>query len=149
MNNHQILQNIKDLLENLTLDQKKELINSITPTNNLDILEKNLTVVTGLWNINRPGRDFNHYIENFKKFLDIPIKMFIYIPKEYEYLVWEKRNKENTFVKIYELEDVKSLYSPFWDKTQEIRTTEKWLNKTGEGGWLKQVLKRFQSGIIL
>jgi len=137
MNNHQILQNIKDLLENLTLDQKKELINSITPTNNLDILEKNLTVVTGLWNINRPGRDFNHYIENFKKFLDIPIKMFIYIPKEYEYLVWEKRNKENTFVKIYELEDVKSLYSPFWDKTQEIRTTEKWLNKTGEGGWLK------------
>jgi FkbM family methyltransferase len=50
----------------------------------------NLTIVTGLWNINRVGRDFNHYIDAFKRFLDIPQNLFIYIPKEYEYLVWEK-----------------------------------------------------------
>jgi hypothetical protein len=96
-----------------------------------------LTVVTGLWNIGRPGRDFSHYIENFNKFLDIDVNMFIYIPKEYEYLVWQKRSKENTFVKVYELEDVKNLYAPFWDKTQEIRNNPDWNNQTGEGGWLK------------
>jgi len=100
------------------------------------MINKDLTVVTGLWNINRPGRDFNHYIENFKNFLEFPCNMFIFIPKEYEYLVWESRQKENTYVKVYELEDVKNLYSPFWDKTQALRTNPDWYNQTGEGGWL-------------
>lgn len=93
----------------------------------------NLTIVTGLWNIQRVGRDFSHYIESFKRFLDIPQNLFIYIPKEYEYLVWEKRKKENTFVKTYELNDIKNMYQPFWDRTQKIRTSEKWLNGAG---WL-------------
>jgi len=94
----------------------------------------NLTIVTGLWNIDRVGRDFNHYIDAFKRFLDIPQNLFIYIPKEYEYLVWEKRSKENTFVKVYELEDIKKMYQPFWEKTQKIRTDKKWLSQSG---WLK------------
>lgn len=98
---------------------------------------KNLTIVTGLWDISRVGRGFDHYIENFKRFLDIPVNMFIYIPAEYEHLVWEKRSRDNTFVKVFELSDVKHLYAPHWDKTQEIRTSDKWLNITGEGGWLK------------
>lgn len=107
------------------------------------VLEKvpdtsDLTLVTGLWNVNRPGRDFSHYIENFRKFLEIPVKMFIYIPAEYEYLVWEKRSRENTHVRLFELDDIKNnLYQPFWDKTQEIRTSTEWLNQTGENGWLK------------
>jgi len=96
-----------------------------------------LTIVTGLWNINREGRPFEHYIDNFKKFLDIPQNLFIYIPKEYEYLVWEKRSSHNTFVRLYELEDIKNMYAPHWDKTQEIRTNPDWYNLTGEGGWLK------------
>jgi hypothetical protein len=96
-------------------------------------INNNLTIVTGLWNINRPGRDFTHYIENFKSFLEIPQNLFIYIPKEYEYLIWERRSPENTYVRIYELDDVKRLYSPFWGKTQEIRTNEKWYN---QASWL-------------
>ena len=99
--------------------------------------EKELTLVTGLWNINREGRPFEHYIENFRKFLDIPQNLFIFIPAEYEYLVWEKRSKENTYVKVYELGDIKNIYAPHWDKTQEIRTSPDWVNITGEGGWLK------------
>jgi len=101
-------------------------------------VNKDLTVVTGLWNIGRRDRDFSHYIECFKKLLDIPNNMFIYIPSEYEHLVWEKRSKENTYVKIAELDYIKNLYAPFWDKTQEIRTNPKWFNITGEHGWLKQ-----------
>lgn len=107
-----------------------------TETPKLEIINNDLTVVTGLWNIGRPGREFTHYIEHFKRFLEIPIKMFIYIPKEYEYLVWEKRSKENTVVKIYELDDIKRLYGPFWEKTQDIRLSPAWLNQTGENGWL-------------
>jgi hypothetical protein len=102
-----------------------------------DMINKDLTVVTGLWNIGRIGRDFTHYITEFKKFLEIPINMFIYIPKEYEYLVWETRSRENTFVKIAELDYIKNLYSPFWDKTQVIRNDANWYNSTGENGWLK------------
>jgi FkbM family methyltransferase len=125
------LSHIKDQIKNLPLEEKKKLIEYLTES----FLEvtPNLTLVTGLWNINRTGRDFNHYIENFKKFLDIPVNMFIYVPQELEYLVWEKRSRKNTHVRIFELEDVKNLYSPFWDKTQEIRTNPEWLN---QAGWL-------------
>lgn len=96
--------------------------------------KSNLTVVTGLWNIGRQGRDFQHYIDNFKLFLDIPQNLFIFIPQEYEYLVWGKRSKENTYVKIYELEDINNMYAPFWERTQNIREDENWYNKAG---WLR------------
>lgn len=136
------------------LDDTKTLVEQLGNTTSLPLAEetavatnesirptKNLTLVTGLWDINRPGRDFAHYIENFKKFLDIPVNMFIYLPQELEYLVWEnqKRTKENTYIRTFSLHDIKTnLYAPFWDKTQEIRTNEAWLNQTGEGGWLKE-----------
>lgn len=99
--------------------------------------EKNITIVTGLWDINRQERNFQHYIDNFRLFLDIPQKLYIYIESKYEHIVWEKREKSNTFVKVYELEDVKKLYEPHWENTQKIRTSNEWLNITGEGGWLK------------
>ena len=92
-----------------------------------------LTVVTGLWNINRVGRPFDHYIENLNKLLDIDANLFLYLPKELEPLVWKKRTKKNTFVKIYELSDVQNMYKPFWDKTQKLRTDPAWVNKAG---WL-------------
>jgi FkbM family methyltransferase len=124
----------------LELEKKyNNLKDELNQTKNLSIkkqnfeVNKNLTIVTGLWNLNRPGRDFSHYIEQFKLFLDIPQNLFIYIPAEYECLVWEKRSKENTYVKIYELDDVKNLYFPFWDKTNEIRKSDNWLN---QAGWL-------------
>jgi len=98
---------------------------------------KDLTLVTGLWNIGRPGRDFDHYLASFAKLLEVKETMFIFIPKEYESFVWEKRSSSNTFVKIFELEDIKTLYAPFWGKTQEIRNNPTWHNQTGEQGWLK------------
>jgi hypothetical protein len=101
-------------------------------------MNKDLTIVTGLWDISRPGRSFDHYIQHFNHFLDIDANLFIYIPQEYEHLVWAKRSKENTFVKIYELDDIKKLYSPFWDKTQQVRTDPEWLDLTGPGGWLRE-----------
>ena len=95
----------------------------------------NLTIVTGLWNINRVGRNFDHYLEHFDNFLKIPQNLFIYVPKELESFVWERRSSHNTFVKVYELEDVKNLYAPFWNKTQQIRTNPQWFNLAG---WLPE-----------
>jgi FkbM family methyltransferase len=134
--NLKILDNIKSQLGSLNSEEKTKLLEYLNNPQ-VDITNNDLTLVTGLWNISRVGRDFDHYIENFKKFLNIPVKMFIYVPKDLEYLVWEKRSRDNTHVRTYELEDIKNgLYAPFWDKTQEIRTDPKWLNQTGENGWL-------------
>ena len=91
--------------------------------------KSNLTIVTGLWNIGRDGRPFTHYLQHFNHFLDIDANLFLYVPKELEEMVWAKRSKENTFVKIYELEDIKNMYMPFWDKTQEIRNNPEWKNQ--------------------
>ena len=100
----------------------------------IEIDNKELTVVTGLWDISRAGRSFEHYIENFNKFLEMPVNMFIYVPKDLEHLVWAKRNRSNTHVRVFELEDIKNnFYQQFWDKTQEIRTNPEWLN---QAGWL-------------
>jgi len=133
-----------ELLENLLQNNNiSSIIDALKKTkNDLDAKKQpittDLTVVTGLWNISRQGRNFDHYIEHFKKFLHIPIKMFIYIPKDLEHLVWEIRSKENTFVKITELEDLKNnLYAPFWKNTQAVRQSPAWYNQTGENGWLK------------
>jgi FkbM family methyltransferase len=130
------LESIKNQLKVLSKEEKTHLVEYLTLPQPIEPTS-DLTVVTGLWNIGRPGRDFSHYIEHFKNFLEIPVNMYIYIPKEYEYLVWEKRSKVNTFVRIFELDTIKdNLYQPFWDKTQEIRTNPEWLNQTGPGGWL-------------
>lgn len=95
---------------------------------------ENLTIVTGLWNIGREERDFEeHYLARFRELLDMPCNLFVFIPKEYEYVVWEKRTKDNTYVRVYELDDVKNLYAPFWDRTQRIRTDSNWY---GQKGWL-------------
>lgn len=128
-------QELIDRINLLPIEQRLQLKDSI----NLTEMEPtpNLTVVTGLWNINRTGRSFDHYIENFKKFLQMPVNMFIYVPKDLEDLVWQYRNRSNTYVRVFELDDIKTLYSPFWDRTQQVRNNPEWFNITGEHGWLK------------
>lgn len=106
----------------------------LNPVIEKTIEKSKLTIVTGLWNITRAGRDFSDYITHFKKFLEIDENLFIYVPQDLEYLVWEKRKRHNTSVKIYELDKIKNdIYKPHWDKTQQIRTDPNWLE---QAGWL-------------
>jgi len=100
----------------------------------IEIINKDLTVVTGLWNISRPNRSFETYLEHFSKMLEIPNFMYIYVPKDLEEFVWARRSKENTIVKIFELDDIKNFYGKFWEPTQSIRSNPEWLN---QAGWLK------------
>ena len=100
--------------------------------------DSELTLVTGLWDIGRDERSFKeHYLPNFEKFLKIDQPMVIFIPKSLQEFVLERRDIKNTYIKLMELEDIKNLYSPFWNQTQKIRTDENWLKITGENGWLK------------
>lgn len=97
---------------------------------------KDLTIVSGLWDINRIGRDWERYEEHFDKFLKIPCNMVLWIPKSLESFVWDRRSKENTFVRIYELEDIKNgMFASFWDKWQSIRNSTSWQN---QAGWLPE-----------
>jgi hypothetical protein len=87
----------------------------------------------------REDREFeSHYMQKFSEFLEIDANMILFLPKELEEFVWERRSPSNTFIKVTELEDLKTnLYAPHWDKTQGIRNNPEWQNITGEGGWLK------------
>lgn len=94
---------------------------------------KDVTVVTGLWDLKRNDlsgwahRSFEAYKENFFKLLKADIPMCIFVPKELEEEVWNIREKYNTRVYIKENEDFKK-YFPFFDKLQQIRTSESWIN---------------------
>ena len=100
---------------------------------------KNLTVVTGIWDLNRDqagegfDRKFDHYIDNFKKLLKVECNLYIYIEKKYEHLVWESRSKKNTFVCIKETENFKKGFFPFYDKVSSIRSDQSWLSQVS---WL-------------
>lgn len=99
----------------------------------LEIKHNELTIVTGLWDIGRPGRSFDHYLECFDKLLKVDQNMFIFVPKELEDFVWARRQKYNTHVRLFELSDIKNMYSAFWDSTQNIRTQSEWLERAS---WL-------------
>ena len=100
-------------------------------------MHSKITIVSGLWNIDRKGRDFSHYISLFDKFLDIPHNMVLFLPEELEEMVWKKRKTSNTKIISCSLDDIeKNYYAPFWDKTQEIRTSNVWKNQLGQSGWL-------------
>lgn len=88
---------------------------------------ENLTIVSGLWDINRVGRSWETYLEHFDKFLKTPCNLFLWVPKSLESFIWERRSKANTFVKIYELEDIKDyMFTPFWNQVQNIRLDKNW-----------------------
>lgn len=93
-----------------------------------DNIKPNLTIVSGLWDLSIDGRDFeSHYLPRFEEFLKIPCNMVLFVPKSLEDYVWERRSRENTHIKIYELDDIKNhIFAPFWDKWQEIRTSPHW-----------------------
>lgn len=114
-----------DAVKNLDLNSKK--------------IDNNLTLVTGLWDIGNEtrGRDWERYEKYFDLLLKTPCNMVIFAPKSLEDFIWSRRSKQNTHVRTFELEDVKNLFSPFWDKWQSLRNSEEWQNITGEHGWLK------------
>jgi hypothetical protein len=145
----------KELLENLLQESDLDsLIAALTDTQR-EIELKNassntdLTIVTGLWNIFRVGRSFEHYLEHFKNVLKISCKMFIYVPAELESFVWKYRSPHNTHVRVTELDDLKSnLYAPFWDRTQQLRQDPNWVNKVDWLSYSPQAVNEWYNPIV-
>ncbi len=97
-----------------------------------------VTVVTGLWNINRDSlndgwsRSFKHYLDKFEQLLQIDNPMIIFGDSELESFVYEIRDKENT---LFISRGQDWFKNEFYDKIQQIRTNPEWYNLAG---WLPE-----------
>ena len=98
----------------------------------------NVTIVTGLWNINRDGltegwsRTFQHYLDKFDQLLQIENNMIIFGEPELESFVFERRDRSNTQFITRDKEWFKQTVP--YDKIQEIRNNPDWF---GQAGWLQ------------
>jgi len=97
-----------------------------------------VTIVTGLWNINRDGltegwsRTFQHYLDKFDQLLQIENNMIIFGEPELESFVFERRDRSNTQFITRDKEWFKQTVP--YDKIQEIRNNPDWY---GQSGWLQ------------
>jgi hypothetical protein len=100
-------------------------------------MKNKVTLVTGLWNINRDSlaenwaRTFEFYLSKFNDLMGLDINLIVFGNSEIESFVLEKKNSSNTQVIIKDLEWFKNT-TPF-DKIQEIRNSQNWIN---QAGWL-------------
>jgi hypothetical protein len=97
-----------------------------------------ITIVTGLWNINRDGltegwsRTFQHYLDKFDQLLQIENNMIIFGEPELESFVFERRDRSNTQFITRDKEWFKQTVP--YDKIQEIRNNSDWYE---QAGWLQ------------
>jgi FkbM family methyltransferase len=100
--------------------------------------EKNVTIVTGLWDIGRKNlsdgwaRTYNHYLEKFEQLLALPNNMIIFGDAELKEFVFKKRNIENT--QFILRDQTWFVNNDFYHKIQKIRINPDWYNQVG---WLK------------
>ena len=101
--------------------------------------DSGVTIVTGLWNINRDGltdgwsRSFQHYLDKFEQLLKIESNMIIFGEEELQSFVFQRRDRSNTQF-IIRSKDWFRTTVPY-NKIQEIRTNSNWYNQSG---WLSE-----------
>lgn len=102
-------------------------------------MKKNITLVTGLWDIKRNqlsegwNRDFEgHYLKNFKEYLKIPYNLIIFGDNELRKFVEENKTHDN--VQFIE-RDINWFKQQFYNEIQKIRTNSEWFNQVG---WLSE-----------
>lgn len=105
-------------------------------------MNNNVTLVTGIWDLLRGDardgwkRDFSHYEEKFRELLRATkgYNLCIFIDAKHEDIVWQERDRENTRIYHQSAEEFSGNFFPFYDKVQEIRSSEAWLSQSG---WLR------------
>jgi hypothetical protein len=101
-------------------------------------LDKNITLVTGLWDIKRESledgwnRSYQHYLDRFEELLKTPLNLIIYGDENLEKFVWERRKERNTQFIRKEVNSFRE--NEFFEDIQSIRKNENWLNLSG---WLR------------
>jgi hypothetical protein len=103
-------------------------------------VNKNITIVTGLWNLDRASlsesfkRSYKDYKKRFFELLKTDAQMCIWISKDLEDEVLKEREGRPTKIYFKELSDFKT-WNPFFYKIQEIRNNKDW---RGQVGWLEE-----------
>jgi hypothetical protein len=103
-------------------------------------MNKNVTIVTGLWDLGRgelngwAQRDFNYYKSKFFEMLETDVQMCVWIPKDLEKEVLEIRGNKPTKIFIKDVQDFET-WNPFFNKIDEIRNNPEWKNLAG---WLSE-----------
>jgi hypothetical protein len=103
-------------------------------------MNKNVTIVTGLWDLGRGDlddsfkRDFQQYKDRFFELIDSDCQMCVWIPKDLEEEVLKIRGDRPTKIYYKELKEFET-WNPFFDKIQEIRNKPGWADQVG---WLKE-----------
>lgn len=101
-------------------------------------MNKNVTIVTGLWDLGRGNldgwgkRDFSNYKTKFFEMLETNAQMCIWIPQELEEEVLKVRGDKPTKIFIKNVEDFE-IWNPFFEDIEKIRTQDSWKNFAG---WL-------------
>jgi hypothetical protein len=99
---------------------------------------KKITLVTGLWNINRDqlseswSRTFDHYLKKFDEILNVPYNLIVFGEKSLESFVFDRRSNSDTRFVVREAEWFKN--NEFFEKIQKIRTNSSWYE---QAEWLK------------
>ena len=103
-------------------------------------MNKNVTIVTGLWDLGRGNldgwgkRDFSNYKTKFFEMLETNAQMCIWIPQELEEEVLKVRGDKPTKIFIKNVEDFE-VWNPFFEDIEKIRTQDSWKNFAG---WLPE-----------
>ncbi|MEM7193920.1 MAG: WlaTC/HtrL family glycosyltransferase [Pseudomonadota bacterium] len=98
--------------------------------------QSDVTYVTGLWDLSRPGRDFgSHYLHYFSQLLELDIALYIFADESLKDWVFERRSEKNTVFHGFSLDEIKHFYQDHWDATQKIRTDSEWQS---QAEWLRQ-----------
>lgn len=98
----------------------------------------NVTIVTGLWDLERGGidgwgnREFQQYKNRFFELLQTDVPMCIFIPLSLKDDVLKIRENKPTKIFIKENKDFET-WNPFFNEIQSIRNDENWKNFAG---WL-------------
>ena len=134
---------VYEILGNMDIDAiRKDVYDEIKATlepevKKIETPKSKLTIVTGLWDIKRDSltegwaRTYQHYLDKFSQFLDIPCNMIIFGDAELERFVFSKRSHDNTqFI----IRDQSWFRGEFYEPIQKIRTNPDWFNLAG---WLK------------
>lgn len=111
---------------------------------------KQITYVTGLWDLSRDGRSFEEwYLPALEKLISIDAHFYIYGPPELEAWVWERRDPSNTVFHPVSMEDIRVFYDVHWDNTQEIRNNPEWV---AQAEWIvnsPQYLLEYYNPIVM
>jgi len=120
----------------LISNQSEEASRTLIHQNSL--MNNGLTLVTGLWNIDRDSlkegwsRSYDHYLSCLKDLLNIPYNIIVFGDEDVQELVSQLNNPDRVF---YIKRDKTWFKNEFYDKIQTIRTTETWMNQIG---WLSE-----------